>query len=118
MPLDAVKATNSGATNEEILAAIREIQQYDRQLAEVSGARRAALKRWKAGGVAIRPMLETIKASRRDYEEVQHELRATVHFMALRGIVELSEDGTQTDFLAGLDLRVNDKAQERETEWQ
>jgi ribosome modulation factor len=82
---------SSGLTNEERLAALREVAAFKRTIDEATGAYRALLKRFKAEGFDTAALLAVIVASRQDPAIVQAHETERLRLFALRDIISLSE---------------------------
>lgn len=113
MPKSAPADSNhSGPTNEDKLAAIREMKRLGRAKDEAQGVYRSTLKRFKAEGHNTVAILETIKAERRDPDEVAAEMKETLHLMALRQVITWDEM-----FKAADDQNVTQRARDDDDMW-
>jgi hypothetical protein len=93
------KREPSTVTNEERLAAMRQLTASRRAIDEANGEHRALLKRLKSEGIDVKAALAVNVASRQDPAIVQVHEAERVRMMALRSIISLDELINQTDHL-------------------
>ena len=110
MPLD-ISGSNTAA-NDIAAEWMRKYRQQKRLCEEANGVLRNVVKRAKADGVNTKAMIETVKATKLDPEDVARDLKDQMRYMQIVRIPITAED-----LLAGWDAEVSSRQQREDDLW-
>lgn len=109
MPLD--QAATNALSPDAKAGWMRQYQTQKRRCDEENGVLRNIVKRAKADGMPIKPMIAAVAASKLDPDEVIRELRDTVELMTIKRIPIARED------LFNWDVELTDKTRAEDDLW-